>query len=113
MSYIPEAGDIIIIDFNPQRGHEMQKRRPALVVSNHAYSKITGMVMVCPITSTIRSYPLRVTLDARTATHGEIACDQLRSLDYIARGCVKAETVPDDILAASIDILKTIIGKYL
>lgn len=81
MSYIPEAGDIIIIDFNPRRGHEMQKRRPALVVSNHAYSKITGMVMVCPITSTIRSYPLRVTLDARTATHGEIACDQLRSLD--------------------------------
>jgi toxin-antitoxin system, toxin component, mazF family len=89
----------------------MQKKRPALVVSNRAFSRITGMVMVCPITSTIRNYPLRVALDARTVTHGEIACDRLRTLDYIARGCKKVEAAPKDILDAAIKILNIIVGE--
>ena len=30
---IPDQGDIIVLDFDPQAGHEQMKRRPALVLS--------------------------------------------------------------------------------
>ena len=58
MKPFPQAGDIIIINFNPQSGKEIQKKRPALVVSNDSFNRLTGLVMVCPITSTHRNIPI-------------------------------------------------------
>lgn len=52
MKRYPHARDIILLDFNPQSGHEIQKKRPALVLSNDAFNRMTGLAMVCPITST-------------------------------------------------------------
>ncbi|HEM5994394.1 TPA: type II toxin-antitoxin system PemK/MazF family toxin, partial [Streptococcus suis] len=43
-NYIPQKQDIIWIDFDPSLGKEIQKRRPALVVSSHKYSQMTGFV---------------------------------------------------------------------
>lgn len=111
MPYIPKAGDIVYIDFNPQSGHEIQKRRPALVVSNDAFNRLTGMAMFCPITSTHRNHPLHIELDARTQTHGDILCEQLKSLDYSARNCAFKETISEDIFSKVIEILESIIGK--
>ena len=51
--YIPQKQDLqdlIWIDFNPSVGKEIQKRRPAVVISSRAYSQQTGFVAVCPIT---------------------------------------------------------------
>lgn len=107
----PQAGDIIIIDFDPQSGHEIKKHRPALVLSNDAFNKLTGLVMVCPITSTHRDLPLHITLDDRTKTHGDILCEQLKSLDYDARHWRYAETAPDDIFEAALNIVNAILGK--
>lgn len=76
------------IDFNLKSGHEIQKCPHALVVSNDAFNKLTGMTMFCPITSTHRNHPLHIELDARTQTHGDILCEQLKSLDYSARNCI-------------------------
>ena len=50
MGYLPHKGDIVTIDFNPSSGSELQKRRPALVISNSWYSALTGLAVVCPIT---------------------------------------------------------------
>ena len=60
MKHYPHARDIILLDFNPQSGHEIQKKRPALVLSNDAFNRMTGLAMVCPITSTQRDFPLQV-----------------------------------------------------
>ena len=111
MSDFPKAGDIIVIDFDPQSGHEIKKHRPALVLSNDTSNRLTGLAMVCPITSTHRDFPLHVTLDDRTRTHGDILCEQLKSLDYQARHWRFAETVPDDIFDAALDIVNAILGK--
>lgn len=111
MSDFPKAGDIIVIDFDPQSGHEIKKHRPALVLSNDTFNRLTGLAMVCPITSTHRDFPLHVTLDDRTRTHGDILCEQLKSLDYQARHWRFAETVPDDIFDAALDIVNAILGK--
>jgi len=49
--YIPKQGDIIWIDFNPQKGHEQAGHQPALVVSKDDFNRLTGFAIVCPITS--------------------------------------------------------------
>jgi mRNA interferase MazF len=50
-SYIPEQQDIIVLDFDPALGQEIKKRRPALVLSNQGYSRLTGLVVIAPITN--------------------------------------------------------------
>ena len=47
--YVPRAGDIIWIDFDPQAGREQAKRRPALVVTDRSYNRASGLVIVCPL----------------------------------------------------------------
>jgi mRNA interferase MazF len=49
--YIPKQQDILWIDFDPSKGKEIQKKRPAVVVSSSGYIKYTGFVAVCPITN--------------------------------------------------------------
>ena len=36
--YVPEAGDIVWLNFTPQAGHEQAGHRPALVPSPAAYN---------------------------------------------------------------------------
>jgi mRNA interferase MazF len=50
-AYLPRAGDLIWIDFDPTKGREQAGRRPALVVSPGSFSANTGLAIVCPITS--------------------------------------------------------------
>lgn len=105
MAYIPEQGDIILIEFDPQIGREQKGRRPAFVVSNNTFNQFTKLAIVCPITNTNRGFPLHVSLDNRTRTTGVIMCDQVKSLDVSARGSAFVEKVPEDILNEVIDII--------
>ena len=99
MAYQPNQGDIIILDFNPQAGHEQAGRRPGLVISNAQYHKYTnGLALVCPITNTLTPFPLHILLDARTKTTGVIMCEQVKALDLNARRAVFAENLPKDLL---------------
>lgn len=91
-------GDIILIDFSPQIGVEIAKRRPALVVSRTIFISNTNFVWVCPISSTIKKYPTHVSLDEMTKTQGEIKVSQIRALDYKARGWSFLEKAPTEIL---------------
>jgi mRNA interferase MazF len=49
--YIPDVGDIVIIDFNPQVGREQAKRRPAICISPKEYNEKSQLAIFCPITS--------------------------------------------------------------
>lgn len=53
--YIPRKGDIVLINFNPSAGREIQKYRPALVVSNQKYARLTKLALVCPITHAVNN----------------------------------------------------------
>lgn len=105
MVYIPEQGDIIYLEFDPQTGHEQRGRRPAVVVSNNTFNQFTKLAVVCPITNTERGFPLHVPLDKRTQTTGVVMCEQAKSLDVSARGVKFAEKAPEDIMKEVIDIL--------
>jgi mRNA interferase MazF len=105
MAYIPEQGDIIFLEFDPQAGHEQKGRRPAFVMSNNTFNQFTKIAIVCPITNTNRRFPLHVPLDERTKTTGVIMCEQAKSLDITARNASFFEKAPKDILEEVVDIL--------
>lgn len=105
MSYTPEQGDIITLEFDPQMGHEQKGRRPAIVVSNNTFNNFTKMAMVCPVTNTNRGFPLHVPLDERTSTTGVIMCEQVKTLDICARNAEFKEKAPQDIIEEAVDIL--------
>jgi len=105
MAYIPEQGDIVLLEFDPQAGHEQKGRRPAFVASNNIFNRFTKMAVVCPVTSTNKGFPLHVSLDERTKTTGVIMCEQAKSLDISARNTSFLEKVPKDVLEEVIDIL--------
>ena len=58
--YVPDAGDIIWIDFDPQAGREQSKRRPALVLTDSKYNRASGLCVVCPLTSVRKGYPFEI-----------------------------------------------------
>jgi mRNA interferase MazF len=83
MNYIPAKGDIVWVEFNPQKGHEQKGHRPAVVISSYKYNQKTGLAVVCPVTSKIKGYPFEVVLDGKIK--GAVLSDQVKSLDYKAR----------------------------
>ena len=105
MTYEAKQGDIIMLDFDPQSGHEQKGRRPALVVSNEQFHRRTNLAMVCPVTNTVSAFPMHIMLDGRTKTKGEIMCEQAKCLDIKARNASFKETVPEEIIDEAIDII--------
>lgn len=105
MVKIFQQGDIVYLDFNPQSGHEQAGRRPALVVSNDLFNRVSSLTMVCPITHTDRGHPFHVRLDSRTKTQGVVMCDQARMLDLNSRRASFEEKAPVEITAEAVDLI--------
>jgi len=103
--YIPQKGDLIILTFDPQSGHEQKGRRPALVVSNSLFNQHTGLAIVCPITNTNRNFPFHVELlNSKTLT-GYVMVEQVKSIDYKSRKVKLIEAASDDLVTEVLSIL--------
>ncbi|WP_176599107.1 MULTISPECIES: endoribonuclease MazF [Sphingobium] len=89
--YIPNMGDIVWLNFDPQAGHEQAGHRPALVLSPAAYNRVRGMMICCPMTSKIKGYPFEVLISQNPPS--AVLADQLKSVDWIARKAAKKGTV--------------------
>lgn len=83
-NYIPERGDIIWLDFDPQAGHEQKGRRPAIVLSPHLYNEKTNLAILCPITSKEKGYPFEVQINGKKI-QGVALSDQIKNLDWKIR----------------------------
>jgi mRNA interferase MazF len=107
-SYVPDAGDIVWLRFNPQAGHEQAGHRPALVLSPARYNAARGMMICCPMTSRIKGYVFEVvvTQDPPSA----VLADQIKSLDWRARGAVRKGAVPPRALAEVQAKIKALLG---
>ena len=89
--YVPDRGHIIWLDFNPQAGHEQAGHRPALVISPKIYNEKAGLLIACPITSKVKTYPFAVKLTPKYGG-GCILADQVKSLDWkVRRAKLKAK----------------------
>jgi toxin-antitoxin system, toxin component, mazF family len=100
-----KQGDVIKINFNPNKGHEQAGYRPALVVSNNIYNNQTKMAIVCPITNTTKGFPLHIELDDRTETSGAILCEHVRAMDIYEKGYKYIEKLPEDLLRRVAEII--------
>jgi mRNA interferase MazF len=100
-----KQGDIIIMDFDPQKGHEQSGRRPALVLSNNILNQHSSVALVCPITNTNKKHPFHIELDKRTNTTGVVLCDQAKMLDIKARNAQFKEECPSDIWNEAKDLI--------
>nr|WP_294527460.1 endoribonuclease MazF [uncultured Rhodopila sp.] len=85
--FVPDAGDIVWLDFDPQTGHEQPGRRPAVVLSPAAYNGRIGLVVCCPVTTKIKGYPFEVPLSGLPPA--VVLADQVKSLDWRMRGATR------------------------
>lgn len=109
--YAPDAGDLIWTDFDPRIGREQSGRRPALVMSPVALFRVSGFVIACPITRTIRKFGSSVLLPAGLPITGEVLTYQVRSLDTVARPIRFAgAAVPDAVLVEARTKLSILCG---
>jgi mRNA interferase MazF len=93
-SYVPQRGDLIWINMQPQAGHEQSGRRPAIVLSPKIYNEKVGLAILCPITSQRKEYPFEVALPDALKITGVILSDQVKSLDWNVRNAEFCDRVP-------------------
>jgi len=84
-NYVPERGDIVWLNFDPQAGHEQAGKRPAVVLSPRAYNQKVGLALFCPITNQRKGYPFEVNIPEGLEIGGVILSDQIKSLDWRSR----------------------------
>ncbi|TEW43857.1 endoribonuclease MazF [Psychromonas algicola] len=110
MSFVPDVGDVVIVDFNPQAGHEQAGKRPALVLSPKNFNKVTDFAWLCPITNQAKGYPFEVMVEGSNKTTGVILTDQMKSLDWSARNLHKVDIVNSDCLSNVKSLIATILS---
>jgi mRNA interferase MazF len=93
----PKRGEVYWVCLDPTQGHEVQKTRPALIVSNDMGNEHTNIVIVAPITSNhSRIYPPEapVTIGGKK---GKIMLQQCRAIDKSRLG-KKIEKLEKDVM---------------
>ena len=102
-AFVPDAGDLVWLTFDPQAGREQAGRRPALVLSPRSYNQKSGLALACPITNQVKGYPFEVPLPLDCGVSGAILADHLKSLDWNVRRTTKIGRIPqpslDEVLA--------------
>lgn len=113
--YVPERGDVVWLQFNPQVGHEQAGHQPALVLTPLSYNKRTGLMLCCPITSQVKGYPFEVRIKTQDGMDGAVLADQVKSLDWKASSVKKkselSPRVITDVLAKSLSLLSPSLSR--
>ena len=98
--YVPDAGDIVWLQFDPQAGREQAGHRPALVLSPAAYNGKTSLMLCCPMTTRIKGYPFEVQIAGPTPSAA--LADQIKSLDWRVRKARRVGNLPADVLQETV-----------
>jgi mRNA interferase MazF len=96
-AYVPDVCDIVWLQFDPQAGHEQAGHRPAMVLSPSRYNAARGMMICCPMTSTIKGYVFEVVASRVPPT--VVMADQVKSVDWRARAATLKGRVSADVVA--------------
>ena len=107
-AYVPDVGDIVWLEFDPQAGHEQAGHRPALVLSPAKYNGARGMMICCPLTSRIKGYPFEVVVSE--APPSAVLADQIKSLDWRARRARLKGKASPSVVAEVRSLLAALIG---
>jgi mRNA interferase MazF len=108
-SYVPRAGDIVWLDFDPQVGREQAKRRPALVVTDQTYNRASGLAIVCPLTSRRKPYPFALPASIGKV-EGAVLVDHIKSMDWAARKAAFHSKADAELLVEVRGYLRVLLG---
>jgi mRNA interferase MazF len=109
-AYVPDAGDLVWLTFDPQAGHEQRGRRPALILSPRIYNSKARLAIACPITSQAKGYPFEVPLPPGDKISGVILADHVKNVDWQARNIAFEAKVHADILTEVRERLRVLLG---
>lgn len=109
VAYTPQKGDAVWINLDPQAGHEQAGRRPAVVLSQAVYNGKAGLALICPITNRAKGYPFEVVIPPGLPLTGVILADQVKNLDWRARRIELICKVPDEQIAAVIELIESML----
>ncbi len=106
--YIPQRNDIVWLDFEPVKGKEIGKYRPAYVLSSKEYNRKTGLLICCPISTSIRGALTEVAIN-NLEQKSVVAASLVQTLawkDRKAKFIIKAEnTVLEQVLIRLIPLI--------
>ena len=109
-SYIPDRQDIIWLDFDPKKGKEIGKLRPALVLSSKALNKQTGMIICLPISTSIRGGALEVPLGDTLNKPSVVVSNGVQTLDWKHRKAQFITQASDAVYKEAVLKLATLMG---
>lgn len=97
-----KRGEIYLVSLDPSMGHEQQGTRPVLIITDESFNTFTHVPVIAPITNGgdfARRAGFTVLLTGSgLRTTGVVRCDQLRTMDILARGGRRLEAAPDAIM---------------
>ncbi len=85
MTY-PRRGEIYLVEFDPTRGHEITKTRPALIIQNNIGNRYSPITIVAAISSQFKipAHPTDVvveTAETGLPLRSAVVLNQIRSVD--------------------------------
>ncbi len=86
-NWLPDAGDIIWVRFDPQVGREQAGHRPAVVLTPASYNRRSGLLICVPVTTKVKGYPFEVPI--KSSRDSVALIDHVRSIDWRGRGATK------------------------
>jgi mRNA interferase MazF len=108
--YVPDAGDLVWLTFDPQAGHEQGGRRPALILSPREYNVKARLALACPITSQKKGYPFEVEIPAGGSIAGVVLADHVKNLDWEACKAAFESKAPAVVVAEVRERLRPLLG---
>lgn len=86
-AYIPERGHLLWLDFEPTKGKEIGKYRPVLVLSSKLYNQKTGLLICCPVSTSIRGAVTEVPI--RSLDPPSVVAANLQKTNSSCASCVR------------------------
>jgi len=109
-TYHPDRGDLIEINFYRSAGREIDKRRPAIVLSPLTYNRQSGLCLAVPTSTDLTPGPFWIPMpEGHLPRPSLILCDYVKSVDYRERSASFIKKLPTDLIVQILDNLLDLI----
>ena len=108
-TYIPDRNDLVWLDYEPQKGKEIGEYRPTLVLSSREYCKKTGLLICCPISTSIRGHQTEVAVN-NLEKSSVVATSIIQTLDWKERKAKFIKKAPKGVMTEVLFRILPLIG---
>jgi mRNA interferase MazF len=112
-TWIPDRGEIIWINYNPQSGREMRDMHPMLVLSPKKFNACTGIVIGLPMTTAEynSTNPFAVKFQGQRGVVSYVLAHQPKSFDWRERSAKihPWKLAPKEVFTTACELLNQII----